>query len=143
MKKVLPRFFLLWCLILLSGYAQPGAFAQKNFIGHSSKLTHAGVDQTGSASSQSRQSLLLNTAASGTKRSGLSHLATVIESENETEEFFSFKKHLANSNYFTTVFYFLLAGLFWLYLNKRLPVCRHSFYFSSYKWYLIFRVIRI
>ena len=139
MKKLLIRFFLSLCIILLSGYSQLYAHTYQDGIRHSSikallKSEHAGIGKL-----QNTQALPHKFSSSVTENLKLS----VAEIEEEDDELVSFKKLLEHSNYFTAVFYALVFGCLGLFLLKRLPAGKHALYFSSFKLYLLFRVIRI
>ena len=139
MKKLLIRFFLSLCIILLSGYSQLYAHTYQDGIRHSSikallKSEHAGIGKL-----QNTQALPHKFSSSVTENLKLS----VAEIEEEDDEFISFKKLLEHSNYFTAVFYALVFGCLGLFLSKRLSSDKHSFKFPTCKLFLLFRVIRI
>lgn len=141
MKKLLIRFFLSLCILLLSGYSQLYAHTYQDCICHSSKKILLSPEHASFGAVQNNQTLLLKSASSITENENSKLVATAFECEDE--ESISFKKFLENSNYFTTVFHALVFGFFCLFLKKRLLSSKHSIYFSSYKWYLLFCVFRI
>ena len=139
MKKLLIRFFLSLCVILLSGYSQLYAHTYEDGIRHTSikvllKSEHASFGKV-----QNNQALPHKFSSSVTESRKLS----VAEIEEEDDEFISFKKLLEQSNYFAAVFYALVFGCLGLFLSQRLPSGKHALYFPSCKLFLLFRVIRI
>jgi hypothetical protein len=65
------------------------------------------------------------------------------DNEDETNKISSFKKYLETNKYFTTLFNTQTPQYFCHCVKKRLSVFKNSFNFSSYRRYIIFRVIRI
>lgn len=66
------------------------------------------------------------------------------DNEKEEDELTSSKKCLDLNNYFTAVFYTAQTPVYvHHYTEKSLPYCKHFSSFSSLKWYIIFRVIRL
>ncbi len=138
MKKSLVKFFLLLCVSLLSGYAHLYAHTCQDGIRPSSLKILERSEHPGFSTVLNEQAFINKPAPSGTEKAKYTIDATV--SEEEDCESISFKKHVEGSHYFTAVFYALIFGHF---IHERLPSCKHALYFSSHKWYLIFRMIRI
>ena len=141
MTKALIKYFLSLLILLLCVYSQLYARTYPGGIFPSSKITLLRSENASFGIGQNSQAQLLKPVLYGTENQNCKIVATEIEEEKH--EWISFKKYLESSNYFTTVFYVLAFGCFCLFFKKRLPSCKRSIYFSSYKWYLLFRVIRI
>jgi hypothetical protein len=141
MTKALIKYFLSLLILLLCVYSQLYARTYQDAISHSSESTLLLRSEPASiATGQNSKALILKSVYYGIENQS-NIVATEIEEEKH--EWLSFKKFLECSNYFTTVFYILAFGYFCLFFKKRLPSCKRSIYFSFYKWYLLFRVIRI
>ncbi|PSR54760.1 hypothetical protein AHMF7605_15230 [Adhaeribacter arboris] len=125
----------------MSVYGQLYAHTFQECICHSSKRTLLKSEHASFGTVQNSQTKIIKATFSGTENENCKLVASEIEEEKH--EWTSLKKFLANSNYFTTLFYTLAFGYSGLFLKNHLPSCKHSIYFSAYKWYLLFRVIRI
>ena len=141
MLKAFIRNFLSLSILLLSVYSNLYAHTFKECICHSSKRTLIKSEHVRFGDAKSTQTKIIRATLSGTENEKCKLVAAEIEEEKQ--EWLSFKKFLANSNYFSSLFSALVFGFCCLILQKRLPSCKHSLYFSSYKWYILFRVIRI
>ena len=142
MTKALIKYLLSLFILLLSVYGQLYAYPSQDCICHSSKRTLVRSAHANFGTPQKSQSLILKSTLTNTETKTCKIVAAEID-EEEKHEWVSFKKYLENSNYFTSVFNALVFGYFCLFLKKRLPACQDALYFSSYKRYILFRVIRI
>jgi hypothetical protein len=141
MTKASAKYLLSLFILLLSVYGNLYAHTNQECNCYSSKRTLVGSEQASFGALHNNQAQFIKATLSVTENENCKIVAAEIEEEKH--EWISFKKYLAYSNYFTTVFYALAFGYFCYLLKKRLPSCKHSIYFSSCKWYLRFRVIRI
>jgi len=67
----------------------------------------------------------------------------VTDNEGDDEELVSYKKYLEINNYFTTALYAQTLGYSHRYVKESLPQSKPFSYFSSYRKYIVFRVIRL
>ncbi|RDC64956.1 hypothetical protein AHMF7616_03578 [Adhaeribacter pallidiroseus] len=141
MSRAVLQYLLSLCILLLSVYSQLYASTSQECICHSSKRTLARYAHVSDGIANGGSSKIIKATLSGTENENCKLIAAEIEEEKHG--WVSFKKYLATSNYFTTLLYGLTLSCFGLFLKKRLPSGKHALYFSSYKWYLLFRVIRI
>ena len=135
------KYLLSLFILLLSVYSQLYARSYQDCNYHSTKSTFVRSGYASFGTAQNSQAQILKSVLYSTEKETCKIVAAEIEEEKH--EWISFKKFLDNSNYFTTVFYLLAFAYLCLFLKNRLPSCKHSIYFSSYKWYILFRVIRI
>ena len=141
MTKALLKHLLCLSILLLSVYGNLYAHTYQEGIIHSSKRAFVRNEHASLGTLQNGQTHILKATLSATEQEKFKIVAAEIEEEKH--EWISFKKYLENSNYFTTVFYALAFGYICLFFKKRLPSCKYFLYFSSYKWYLLFRAFRI
>lgn len=141
MIKALIKYLLSLSILLLSVYSNLYAHSYQECICHASKKTLLRSERASLGSMHTNQTLLLKSTLSSREKETCKIIAAEIEEDKH--EWISLKKFLDGSNYFTTLFYALAFGYLGLFLKKCLPSCKHSIYFSSYKWYLLFRVFRI
>ncbi|QNF35146.1 hypothetical protein HUW51_21390 [Adhaeribacter swui] len=141
MTKALLKYILSLGILLLSVYGNLYARSYQECICHSSQKSVVKSEQTSLGTTSDFHSLIVKARLFGTESESCKMVASEIEEEKH--EWISFKKFLAHNNYFTSLFYILAFGYFALFFKKRLPTCKHSVYFAAYKWFLLFRVIRI
>jgi len=141
MTKAALKYFLSLGILLLSVYGNLYAANNKGCYCHSVKSTLVKSEQSRFSSGQDSPFQHIKATLSGTESESCKIVAAEIEEEKH--EWISFKKFLAQSDYFTTLFYALAFGYFGLFLKKSLTSFKHSLYFSTIKWFLLFRVIRI
>jgi hypothetical protein len=143
MGKSIVRYFLLLCVLLLSGHSQLSAHAFGNgTYDSSSKLPreHAcsHIDQEG-------QALVTDFAPSLWEKQIFTIEATEEKEEDDAGSgSISFKRHLKGSDYFAAVFCAQVRGYFFSYKRQILAFSVDLSYPSSdHRRYLIFQVFRI
>ncbi|KAA5546772.1 hypothetical protein [Adhaeribacter rhizoryzae] len=141
MTKAALKYFLSLGILLLSVYGNLYAHGNKVCNCHSFKSTLVSAEQSRFSAGQNTQFQSIKATLSVTESENCKIIAAEIEEEKH--EWISFKKYLAQSNYFTTLFYVLAFGYFSLFIKKCLDSFKHALYFSTIKWFLLFRVIRI
>ncbi len=141
MTKAILKYLLSLGILLLSVYSNLYAHTPQECICHSSKKTLTKSEHTSFGNVKNSQAHIIKATFSVTENESCKLIAA--EVEEEKHEWISFKKYLAYSNYFTSFFYALAFGYFCYLLKKRLPLGKHSLYFSTHKWFLIFRVFRV
>ncbi|UII27507.1 hypothetical protein LVD15_03480 [Fulvivirga maritima] len=70
------------------------------------------------------------------------HIIEITENEVEENELLFGKKHLEITHYFSILFHEQLAEFFES-SNRQVPFWKHFTYDSSFKWFLLLRVIRL
>lgn len=141
MIKALIKYLLSLCILLLGGYSQLSAHANEEGDFYSPIKNLKGSEQISIGPGQDGPTFILKPASSGTEKASFTmDAAEIIE---EKEEWSSFIKYLADSYYFTVIYYALTFGYLCYFIKKYLPLSKQSFDFSSYRWYLIFQVFRI
>ena len=141
--KLLIRFFIALYIFLLSGYAQLHATGMykdcvcNSHIYNLDGSIHAGL----SVSLQDADCLTYKTALS--KKDKVDDKIDTSDNEEENDEQVSVKKLLDANKYFVIAFGGQTSGLFYQDIKKSLPSCKLFSNFTSYKRYIIFRVIRI
>ena len=145
MRRLIVRYFLLLCVLLLSGYSQLSAHAHANgAYDSSSKLLQAlenailHIDQEG-------QALVKDFVPSLWEKQIFTIEATEEKEEEDAEfESISFRRHLKCSDYFAAVFCAQMRGYFFSYKRQILGFSMNLSYPSSdHRQYLIFQVFRI
>ncbi|WP_188621048.1 hypothetical protein [Flavobacterium suaedae] len=133
--------FLVSLIILLSGGAQLNAHTEKDMTPYSSIKSLEEAEQINLGLEYIKQDYTLKSSSPVTEKQGDKIYAT--DSEIEEDEVPSYKKHVKSSKYFITDSYSQTHEYFCDYTKRRLAIRKRFFYFSSYKWYIIFRVFRI
>ncbi len=141
MIHFLVRFLLSLCVLLLSEYSQLYAYPSQECNSTSFIKTSKESEQARLEFIQHDQPLIISSSPAVTERENAKINAAEIVEEDYIS--ISFKKYLESSHFFTALFYALTFGYCCRFIKTCLPSCKHSIYFSSYKWYLIFRVIRL
>ncbi|MDB5261829.1 MAG: hypothetical protein JWQ14_1110 [Adhaeribacter sp.] len=141
MMKALLKYLLLLCIILLAFFGQQIAHAPTDsaYISSANQLKYSVQASLGQV--QHDYSFLIKAAGSGTRKG--SKIFATVEKEAEEVESIASKKYLESSVFFTAV----LSGQLFTYLfsslKRYLAFCKSYSSFSSHRWYLLFRVIRI
>ena len=143
MIKALLTYFLSLSILLLSGYSQLSACAHELSTYYSPATNSIKSVPTSVGAAPHEQALLSKPPSSGTEKHLTIDTAQVIE-EKEDDESTHFKKYVASSHYFTTLFHALSYEYFLHYLKTRLSSYKpFSYGSSSESLYLVFRVFRI
>ena len=146
MTKAFLRCVAFLSILLVHGYPSPSADAQSErtlgswdqVAGRSSALTLVTVDAT-----REGQPLVAPASSSGPQKPIIVETSEVIE-EKEDDESLHSKRYVANSHFFTTLFYTCLSEYSSHSAKKRLSSYRHfSFVSSLAPRYLVLRVFRI
>lgn len=140
MKSFLIKF-LVSLIILLSGGGSLNAHTEKDTAPYSSIKSLEKAEQLNLGLEYIKRDYTVKSGAPVTEKQGDKIHAT--DNEIEEDETSSFKKHLETSKYFITDSYSQNHEYFCHYIKRRLAIRKRFFYFSSYKWYIIFGVFRI
>jgi len=138
--KLLVRFFLSLCILLLSSYSQPHAQTHQAGIGYALLKIRGKPVYTGISILQQKSSLVIKPFSSDKKNVDEKIRATDQEEEDHIN---SIRKYIEISTLFTTVFYTQIPEFFWQHVKKRLAFCKHFSYFLPFNWYLVLQVIRL
>ena len=137
MKKLVVRFFLSLCILLLSGYGQLYAHA---CMDHSSTELDANVGTAQESLAWIKKST--NKPGREKRFFKIYHATEVEEEEDGESESVTLKRNSGGSNYFAAIFSNQTPDYFFGHINEVLPFCK---YFShiSYRRHLILQVFRI
>lgn len=139
-KYLLSQFLLFLCILLLSSSCQLYARQYQDFTYYAPIKILQSSEQSIFAAVENSQCLSVKSTLSGKDSH---HKSDLTEIEEKDKESFSYKKSLANSDYFTSIFYAHLLSCFFSTSKATLPFCKHFSYFSSYRRHLIFQIFRI
>lgn len=140
MKSFLIKF-LVSLIILLSGGGQLNAHTEKDTAPYSSIKSLQEAEHVDLGLEYLKKEYTLKSGVPVTEKQGDKIHAT--DNEIEEDETSSYKKNLEISKFFTTDSYSQTHEYFCHYTKRRLAIRKRFFYFSSYKWYIIFGVFRI
>lgn len=141
MKKLFLKFFLLHCFLLLSGYTYLQAHVIQNEASHYLIKKSKNNQSDRLANIEKSHSNGTNFTAFEDDDDELK-LRSTIDSDEE-EKLISLKKYADVRNYFTTFFGNLCLKDSLQSTKKYFQDCKYSAYFTSQKWFIVFRVIRI
>lgn len=141
MTKAFLNFFFALCILLLSGQGQLSAQTHPESSDRISSESHesAGAAESGV---QSEHAVFKSLPATSHPDNSLNF--TFLEIEEEEDERFSSKKHLAGRAMLTAILFALLLGYFFQCIKNRLAYYEHLFCCSpSVPLFIAFRVFRI
>lgn len=140
MRKLLIKIFLPLFILLLGGYSQAYANVYNDCICFTQTANVTTPAQLNLCTV--KDSPALHVKYTQTDLEELNDRIDTTDSENEEDEF-SGKKLSQLHKYCATVFSIQAPEYSYRTLKKGIPQCKHFSYFTSYRRYIIFRVIRI
>ncbi len=145
MKNMLTRFFLMLFVVLLGGQGVLNAHPYQGHSGYAlGKNAESLALQFDFGFSQDYDASYLKSIPFRTQTEKQNEKFIVTDNEGDDEELVSYKKYLEINNYFTTALYAQTLGYSHRYVKESLPYySRPLSYFSSYRKYIVFRVIRL
>lgn len=141
MKKLFLKFFLLHCFLLLSGYTYLQAHVIQNEASHYLIKNSQNNQSDRLANIEKSHSNATNFTAFEGDDNELKLRSTI--DTDEEEKIISLKKYADVRNYFTTFFWSLSHKDSFQSTKNYFQYCKYSTYFTSQKWFIVFRVIRI
>ena len=141
--KLLFRFFISLYVFLLSGYGQlHAATTYKDCVCYSQIYNLDGTIHTSLTTTlQDTDCLIYKSALS--QKDKVDDKIENSDNEEDENELIGLKKFLDVNKYFITAFGGQASGYSHHDIKKSMPSCKLFSNFTSYKWYIIFRVIRI
>lgn len=145
MKNMLTRFFLMLFVVLLGGQGVLNAHPYQVHNGYAlEKNAESLALQFDFGFSQDYDASYFKSIPFRTQTEKQNEKFVVTDNEGDDEELVSYKKYLEINNYFTTALYAQTLGYSHRYVKESLPYySRPLSYFSSYRKYIVFRVIRL
>lgn len=145
MKNMLTRFFLMLFVVLLGGQGVLNAHPYQGHNGYAlDKNAESLALQFDFGFSQDYDASYFKSIPFRTQTEKQNEKFVVTDNEGDDEELVSYKKYLEINNYFTSALYAQTLGYSHRYVKESLPYySRPLSYFSSYRKYIVFRVIRL
>lgn len=145
MKNLLFRFYLLFVILLTSGYSNAYGYTHKATISSSSVKVLAGLNAEDSKALEINRDFISSSRFNQTLNEKLTIENTDTEDEKELEEDLDKEKEntvVVKGNF--AIFYTAQTPEFLNYpIYKCLQSCKHFFYSSTRKKHIVFRVLRI
>jgi len=141
MIKAFIKYLLPLCIFLLSGMGQLSAHAQKGSAYYASSKNLKGSAYARIGTAQPDLTTSIKSSLFNTKK--VKNRLAAAENEREEDELITFKKNAESSDFFTAVFYTQVLEYLFSYQKSFLAFCKQFSYYSSHRWYLLFRVFRI
>ncbi|WP_125185464.1 hypothetical protein [Botryobacter ruber] len=139
MMKVIVKYLLTLCFLLLSGYSHLSAYSSQQAISGSPASS---LSESAYASQETEQdrNISFSTSSYSEKRN---HRIDAAEIEAEEDKLLSFKKFLENSKFLTAVIYAFISGILFRYLSQGFRFYKHFSHLTSYRWHILLQVFRI
>ncbi|MDG3581252.1 MULTISPECIES: hypothetical protein [Galbibacter] len=139
--KLLLKFFISLCVILISGFGQLYAHSSQDAVAYSSIRSLENFTHTNYCVLQDAHDPNAVSFSPGLEKRD--HKIEITESEVTEEELISFKKDSEIADYLTSLWQ--LNAYKYAFLNNRKTTFldKQTSYLSSFRWYIVFRVIRI